>query len=395
MNSAAPLAVYVHWPYCARICPYCDFNVVRDRGQARAGRAGPGHRRATCEAPGGADRPAAAGVDLLRRRHALADGPGLGGRDHRRRRGGCGRRPTPSRSRWRPTRPTPRPAASPPSPRPGVEPAVAGRPVARRRGAGHARPQPRRGRGPAGGGAWPARCFPRLSIDLIYALPGQTPRAWAEELRAALAFGPEHLSPYQLTIEPGTAFDRAVRRGSLVPPGRRHRRPPSTRPPRTCSPAPASTPMRSPTMRGAGRALAPQPRLLAGLGLRRRRPRRPWPADAGRRCASATTSARRVGDYIALVERSGTGLAEREALSLRDAALERLLMGLRTDEGVALAELAPHRPGSRRSASRRLRRTGPDQPRPGSHRRHRRRPAGARPADGGTGRLTPGWRPAG
>ena len=28
-----PLALYVHWPYCARVCPYCDFNVVRDRGQ--------------------------------------------------------------------------------------------------------------------------------------------------------------------------------------------------------------------------------------------------------------------------------------------------------------------------------------------------------------------------
>ncbi|HUH24252.1 MAG TPA: radical SAM protein, partial [Brevundimonas sp.] len=27
------LALYVHWPYCARICPYCDFNVVRDRGR--------------------------------------------------------------------------------------------------------------------------------------------------------------------------------------------------------------------------------------------------------------------------------------------------------------------------------------------------------------------------
>ena len=26
------VAVYVHWPYCARICPYCDFNVVKDRG---------------------------------------------------------------------------------------------------------------------------------------------------------------------------------------------------------------------------------------------------------------------------------------------------------------------------------------------------------------------------
>ena len=33
MTEPAPIAVYVHWPYCARICPYCDFNVVRDRGR--------------------------------------------------------------------------------------------------------------------------------------------------------------------------------------------------------------------------------------------------------------------------------------------------------------------------------------------------------------------------
>ena len=36
-DEAAPpeanLGIYVHWPYCARICPYCDFNVVRDRGK--------------------------------------------------------------------------------------------------------------------------------------------------------------------------------------------------------------------------------------------------------------------------------------------------------------------------------------------------------------------------
>ena len=31
--TGAPLGLYVHWPYCARICPYCDFNVVRDRGR--------------------------------------------------------------------------------------------------------------------------------------------------------------------------------------------------------------------------------------------------------------------------------------------------------------------------------------------------------------------------
>ena len=30
-DAPAPLAIYVHWPYCARICPYCDFNVVRAR----------------------------------------------------------------------------------------------------------------------------------------------------------------------------------------------------------------------------------------------------------------------------------------------------------------------------------------------------------------------------
>ena len=32
MKAAPPLGLYIHWPYCARICPYCDFNVVRDRG---------------------------------------------------------------------------------------------------------------------------------------------------------------------------------------------------------------------------------------------------------------------------------------------------------------------------------------------------------------------------
>ncbi len=31
MTSLRPLGLYVHWPYCARICPYCDFNVFKDR----------------------------------------------------------------------------------------------------------------------------------------------------------------------------------------------------------------------------------------------------------------------------------------------------------------------------------------------------------------------------
>lgn len=51
-----------------------------------------------------------------------------------------------------------------------------------------------------------ADIFPRYSFDLIYALPGQTVNAWEEELKRALDHARGHLSLYQLTIEPNTAF---------------------------------------------------------------------------------------------------------------------------------------------------------------------------------------------
>ena len=60
--------------------------------------------------------------------------------------------------------------------------------------------------------------FPRLSFDLIYARPGQTEASWRGELRAALALAADHLSLYQLTIEPGTAFEALHRRGDIVLP---------------------------------------------------------------------------------------------------------------------------------------------------------------------------------
>ncbi len=62
------------------------------------------------------------------------------------------------------------------------------------------------------------RHFPRFSFDLIYARPGQTLAAWRRELVRALEEDAEHLSLYQLTIEAGTAFHAAWRRGELVPP---------------------------------------------------------------------------------------------------------------------------------------------------------------------------------
>ena len=60
--------------------------------------------------------------------------------------------------------------------------------------------------------------FERASFDLIYARPNQTPKAWAAELKEALARAPEHLSLYQLTIEPETMFERLYNAGKLKMP---------------------------------------------------------------------------------------------------------------------------------------------------------------------------------
>src|SRR5205085_9764570 len=62
------------------------------------------------------------------------------------------------------------------------------------------------------------RTFERVSLDLIYARQEQTAAAWATELREALAFGTQHLSLYQLTIEPATPFETLHKAGALVIP---------------------------------------------------------------------------------------------------------------------------------------------------------------------------------
>ena len=60
--------------------------------------------------------------------------------------------------------------------------------------------------------------FPRLSFDLIYARPDQTPDMWAAELRSAIDRAADHLSLYQLTIEPGTPFYALHAAGKLKVP---------------------------------------------------------------------------------------------------------------------------------------------------------------------------------
>ncbi len=59
--------------------------------------------------------------------------------------------------------------------------------------------------------------FDRVSFDLIYALPQQNAENWRKMLNQALSFGTDHLSLYQLTIEPSTRFATDVRRGVFAP----------------------------------------------------------------------------------------------------------------------------------------------------------------------------------
>ena len=60
-----------------------------------------------------------------------------------------------------------------------------------------------------------AQVFERYSFDLIYARPNQTVKAWEAELKTALSRVREHISLYQLTIEPDTMFERLRNAGKL------------------------------------------------------------------------------------------------------------------------------------------------------------------------------------
>lgn len=60
--------------------------------------------------------------------------------------------------------------------------------------------------------------FDNVNLDLMFALPGQSLRAWRHNLERAIVLGPEHLSLYCLTLEPNTPFYKRHRRGELVVP---------------------------------------------------------------------------------------------------------------------------------------------------------------------------------
>ncbi|MGZ9099576.1 MAG: radical SAM family heme chaperone HemW, partial [Brevundimonas sp.] len=183
-----------------------------------------------------------------------------------------------------------------------------------------------------------ARAFPRLSIDLIYARPDQTVEGWRAELTEALDLGFEHVSPYQLTIEPTTAFGRAVARGAWTPPDEDR--------------AAALYETTQTVLEAAGFDAYEVSNHARGVAARSAHNLHVWrggdylgvgPGAHGRLtldgARTATVAHKGIGPYVAGVA-AGAPWREREAQSVRDAAEEKVLLGLRTVEGVALADLA-------------------------------------------------------
>ena len=170
--------------------------------------------------------------------------------------------------------------------------------------------------------------FSRVSFDLIYARPGQSLAAWEAELARALAFGTEHLSLYQLTIEPGTRFATLAAQGKL----------------------PAVDPDHGADLFDLTQAMtasAGRPRYEvsnhAAPGAESRHNLTYWrytdyagvgPGAHGRRGRLATLRRKKPENWLAAVDRNGHGLESEEPLPPRTRALEALLMGLRLTEGV-------------------------------------------------------------
>ncbi|NIJ22407.1 oxygen-independent coproporphyrinogen-3 oxidase [Sphingomonas naasensis] len=176
--------------------------------------------------------------------------------------------------------------------------------------------------------------FGRVSFDLIYARPDQDLAAWEAELARAIGFGTEHLSLYQLTIEPGTRFATLFEKGELA----------------------AYDPDAGADLFEATRAIT----AAAGLpayeisnhalpGAESRHNLTYWrygdyagigPGAHGRRGGLATMRHKKPENWMGAVARNGHGAQIEDALTPQERAVEALVMGLRLPEGVDLPRVA-------------------------------------------------------
>ena len=182
------------------------------------------------------------------------------------------------------------------------------------------------------------KSFERYSFDLIYARPRQTPQAWADELKRAIAEAAEHLSLYQLTIEPETPFAALHAAGRLVTPDDDAGRALYDITQEICSraglPAYEVSNHARPGAECRHNLVYWRGHEYAGIG-----PGAHGRLDNdGRRRATATE--KRPETWLMRVESLGHGLITDETLAPEERADEYLLMGLRLAEGIDPARYA-------------------------------------------------------
>ncbi|MFT4132665.1 radical SAM family heme chaperone HemW [Labrys sp. (in: a-proteobacteria)] len=184
-----------------------------------------------------------------------------------------------------------------------------------------------------------AKSFERYSFDLIYARPDQQPRDWQAELDQAIDRAAEHLSLYQLTIEPDTMYERLVAAGKLIPMPDEDARVLFDITRETCErrglPAYEISNHARPGAECrhnlvywrygeyAGIGPGAHGRLIDATGVRR-----------------ALSTERSPEKWLAGVRTNGHGLVDDQALTPDQQGDEMLLMGLRLAEGIDLARLA-------------------------------------------------------
>jgi len=174
----------------------------------------------------------------------------------------------------------------------------------------------------------------RVSFDLIYALPDDNEARWSANLDRALALGTEHLSLYQLTIEPGTRFATMVAKREFEPLG----------------PDLSATLFELTQARTAAAGLpAYEISNHARAGAESRHNLAYWryldyagvgPGAHGRHSGLRTVRHKKPENFLAGVSRNGHGIIEEEVLAHHEAAHEALVMGLRLAEGIDPAALA-------------------------------------------------------
>ena len=176
--------------------------------------------------------------------------------------------------------------------------------------------------------------FGRVNIDLIYARPAQTAGQWEAELRRALSFGTDHVSLYQLTIEPGTRFETLVRTGHFIP----------------ADDDDAATLYEiTGQMTSAAGIPAYEISNHAKPGSESRHNLSYWryddyigigPGAHGRRLNFATQRHKKPENFLSAAERNAHGISSEDRLDAATRATESLLMGLRLAEGISLSRLS-------------------------------------------------------